>query len=112
MSKWCRTVLTAAAAIVSLACFAGPAMAQSPWQAQHPRLAQVDARLHDQDARIDRELGTGRIGPAQAARLHGADRRIRAQEQRMAAMHGGHITAREQARLNAEEDRVSRRIGR
>jgi hypothetical protein len=112
MSKSFRTVLTALAAIVSLACFAAPAMAQTPWQAQHPRRAQVDGRLRNQDMRIDQELRTGQISPALAARLHGADQRIRAQEQRMAAMHGGHITAREQARLDAEEDRVSHRIGR
>ena len=87
-------------------------MAQTPWQAQHRRRAQVDARLRTQDARIDEQLGTGQISPARAARLHAADRRIRAHEQRMAAMHGGHITAGDQARLNAEEDRVSHRIGR
>jgi hypothetical protein len=112
MSKSFRSALTAVAATVSLACLATPAMAQTPWQAQHPRRAQVDGRLRTQDARIDQELRTGQITPRQAARLHGADQRIRAQEQRMAAMHGGHITAGEQARLNAEEDRVSQRIGR
>lgn len=111
MSKSIRTVLTAVAATVSLACLAAPAMAQSAWQAQHPRRAQVNARLRNQDARIDQEARTGQIGPAQAQRLHGADQRIRAQEQQMAAMHGGHITQREQAKLNREEDRVSHRIG-
>ena len=111
MSKSLGTVLSAVTATVSLACLAAPAMAQTPWQAGHPREAQVDGRLRNQDARIDQELRTGQIGPAQAARLHAADRRIRAREQQMAAMHGGHITAHEQARLNAEEDRVSHRIG-
>jgi len=112
MSKPMRNLLTAAAATLSLACLAAPAMAQTPWQAQHPRRAQVDARLRTQDARIDEEVRTGQISPAKAARLHAADRRIREHEQRMAAMHGGHITADDQARLNAEEDRVSHRIGR
>ena len=112
MSKSIRRVLTAVATTVSLACVAVPAMAQTPWQAQHPRRAQVDARLRTQDARIDEELRTGQITPQRAARLHEADRHIRAHEQRMAAMHGGHISADDQARLNAEEDRVSHRIGR
>jgi hypothetical protein len=112
MTKPFRIALIAVTAGVSLACLAAPAMAQSAWQIHHPRRAQVNARLATQDARIDQELRTGQISPAQAARLHGADERIRAQEQRMAALHGGHITRREQARLNAEEDRVSRRIGR
>jgi hypothetical protein len=112
MSKPFRTALTAVAASVSLACLAAPAMAQSAWQIHHPRRAQVNGRLAMQDARIDREVHTGQISPARAARLHEADQRIRAQEQQMAAMHGGHLTAHEQARLNAEEDRVSQRIGR
>jgi hypothetical protein len=111
MSKSIRTVLTALAATVSLACLAAPAMADTAWQAQHPRRAQINARLDHQDARIDEQLRTGQISPARAARRHAADQRIRAEEQQMAAMHGGHITEREQARLNAEEDRVSHRIG-
>lgn len=111
MSKSIRTVFTTAAA-VSLACLAVPAMAVTPWQAAHPRRAQVDARLAMQDARIDREVRTGQISPAQAERLHGADQRLRDQERRMAARHGGHITPREQAKLNHEEDRLSRHIGR
>lgn len=111
MSQSFRTVLIAASAAVSLACLAGPAMAQTAWQAGHPRRAQVDARLVNQEARIDQEVKTGQIGPREAARLHAADQRIRAHEQQMAAMHGGHITKGEQARLNAEEDRVSHRIG-
>jgi hypothetical protein len=111
MSKSIRTVLTALAATVSLACLASPAMADTAWQAQHPRRAQINARLDHQDARIDEQLRTGQISPARAARRHAADQRIRAEEQQMAAMHGGHITEREQARLNAEEDRVSHRIG-
>jgi hypothetical protein len=112
MSKSFSSALAAAAAAASLSCLATPAaMAQTAWQAQHPRRAQVDARLAHQDARIDQELRAGQIGPGQAARLHEADHRIRAHERRMAAMHGGDITAREQAKLNAEEDRVSHRIG-
>lgn len=107
-----RTSLAAVAAAASLVCLAAPAMAQTAWQAQHPRRAQVDARLRTQDARIDEELRTGQITPTRAARLHEADHRIRSHEERMAAMHGGHLTADDQARLNAEEDRVSHRIGR
>lgn len=112
MSKSFRAALAVVAATASLTCLAVPAVAQTAWQAEHPREAQVDARLRNQDARIDQEVRTGQIGPGRAAQLHAADQRIRAHEQRMAAMHGGHITKRDQARLNAEEDRVSHRIGR
>jgi hypothetical protein len=111
MSRSYRSVLTAAAAAVSLGCLSAPAMAQGAWAAQHPLRAEVNERLAKQDMRIDQKVRMGQLGPAQAARLHAADRRIRAHEQRMAAMHGGDITPREQAKLNAEEDRVSREIG-
>jgi len=112
MSKSIRTVLTAVAAIVSLACLTAPAMADTPWQAQHPRREEVNNRLGNQHARIHREVKEGEMSHAQAARLHRADHRIRTQERRMAARHDGHITHREQARLNREEHHVSHRIGR
>ena len=111
MSKSIRTVLTAVAATVSLACFVAPAMADTPWQAQHPRREEVNNRLANQHARVHREVREGAMSHAQAARLHRADHRIRTQERRMAARHGGHLTRREQTRLNREENHVSHRIG-
>ena len=112
MSKSIRTVLTAVAATVSLACLAAPAMADTPWQAHHPRREEVNNRLGNQNARIRQEVREGEMSRAKAARLHAADHRIRMQERRNAARNDGHITKREQARLNRRENRVSRRIGR
>jgi hypothetical protein len=112
MSKSIRTVLTAVAATVSLACFAAPAIADTSWQAHHPRRVEVNGRLAHQDARIHREARDGQISRAKAARLHAADHRIRRQERRMASRHDSHLTRREDARLNREENRVSHRIGR
>ena len=111
MSKSIRTVLTAVAATVSLACLAAPAMADTPWQAQHPRREEVNNRLANQNARIHQEVKEGEMSHAQAARLHRADHRTRMQERRMAARNGGHLTRREQARLNHRENRISRRVG-
>ncbi len=111
MSKSIRTVLTAVAATVSLACLAAPAMADTPWQAHHPRREEVNNRLGNQNARIHQEVKEGEMSHARAARLHRADHRIRMQERRMAARHDGHITRAQKARLNREENRVSRRIG-
>jgi hypothetical protein len=108
MSKPLRTLLTAVAATVSLACLAAPAMAQ----AAHPRIAEINARLDHQEARIRRAVETGRMNRRQAARLHRAVERLRDREERMAAMHGGHLTAGDQARLNREADELGRRIGR
>ncbi len=111
MSKPFRSVLTAVAATVSLACLAAPAMADTPWQAHHPRREQINNRLVDQNVRIHREVKEGEMSRAKAARLHRADHRIRMQERRMAARHGGHLTKGQQARLNRRENHVSRRIG-
>ena len=111
MSKSIRTVLTAVAATVSLACLVAPAMADTPWQAHHPRREQVNNRLGNQHARIHQEVREGEMSHAKAARLHAADHRIRMQERRMAARNGGHITRHEQAKINREENHVSRRIG-
>ena len=111
MSKSVRTVLTAVGATVSLACLTAPAMAQNAWQADHPRRAQVDARWSTRTRASTRRSGQARSAPGRRRRLHAADQRVRAHEQQMAGRHGGHITQGEQARLNAEEDRVSRRIG-
>jgi hypothetical protein len=111
MSKSIRTVLTAVAATVSLACLAAPAMADTPWQAHHPRREQVNNRLGNQNARIHQEVKEGEMSHAKAARLHAADHRIRTQERREAARNGGHITKGEQARLNRRENHVSHRIG-
>ncbi|HXS20006.1 MAG TPA: hypothetical protein VN735_02190 [Steroidobacteraceae bacterium] len=111
MSKPIRIVLAAVAATFSLACVAAPAMADTPWQAKHPRREEVNNRLGNQNARIHQEVREGEMSHAKAARLHAADHRIRMQERRQAARNGGHITRREQARLNRRENRVSHRIG-
>ena len=111
MSKSMCNVLTAVAATLSLACVAVPAMADTPWQAQHPRREEVNNRLANQHGRIHQEVKEGEMSHAQAARLHRADHRIRTQERHMAARRGGHLTRHEQARLNREESHVSRRIG-
>ena len=111
MSKSFRTVLTAIAATVSLACLAAPAFADTAWQANHPRRVQVNSRLANQNARIHQEVKSGQISRAKAARLHAADHRIRTQERRMASRHDSHLTRSEHARLNREENRTSRRIG-
>ncbi len=111
MSQSIRTVLTAVAATVSLACLMAPAFADTPWQANHPRRVQVNSRLAKQNGRIHQEVKDGQMGHARAARLHAADHRIRTQERRMASRHDSHLTRREDVRLNREENRVSRRIG-
>jgi hypothetical protein len=111
MSKIVRTtVLVAASALLGVT-FTASALAETPWQAHHPRRAEVNARLANQNRRIHHEVKEGEMTHAQAAALHRQDRRIRGEERLMASQHGGHITHAEKRALNQQENGVSREIG-
>ncbi len=105
-----KTLLAAVAGLVLTIGGAGAVSAQT-FDQTHPRRAEVNERLADQNKRIDREEARGQVSPVKAERLHRADRRIRMAERRDARLHGGHITRMEQARLNHRETKVSHRIG-
>jgi hypothetical protein len=87
------------------------ASAETLWQYNHPRRAEVNARLGYQNYRIDRGEASGRISPYRAAQLHAEDRTIRYEERTMARFNGGYITPAEQRALNQQENAVSRQIG-
>ena len=82
------------------------------WNQNHPRRAEVNARLNNQNARINEERREGEITRGQARALHAQDHFIRQEERFMARQHGGHITRAEQRSLNQQENGVSREIGR
>jgi hypothetical protein len=86
--------------------------AQTTWQYHHPRRAEVNHRLANQNARIHHERSEGELTARQAHRLHRDDRAIRGEERAMARAHHGHISRGEQRMLNRQENGVSRRIGR
>jgi hypothetical protein len=105
-----RTILFAVALAVvgfGAACSANA----NPWVQHHPRRAEVNHRLNNQFHRIRTERREGELNGRQAAYLHTEDRGIRAQERFDASRDRGHITWGEQARLNHEENWVSRQIG-
>ena len=79
--------------------------------ATHPRRAEVNSRLRNQDKRIHTEVKDGEISKAKAAELHARDHSIRATERYDASKDGGHITKAEQRRLNKRENHVSNAIG-
>ncbi len=85
--------------------------AEKDWKADHPRRAEVNNRLNNQDKRINQERKEGEISKAQAQNLHKEDRQIRNEERAMASQNGGHITKQEQKTLNQQENAVSRQIG-
>jgi hypothetical protein len=111
MLKSLRTVLTVAAVTVSLAGITTTALADTPWQKNHPRREQVNNRLANQSKRIHQEVKQGDLSKAQAAKLHKEDRQIRKEERLMASQNGGHITKSEQKTLNQQENKVSQQIG-
>jgi len=106
-----RTLLIAMTIALTAAGLASSADAAG-WRAHHPRRAEVNSRLNNQDRRINTERREGEITGAQARDLHAEDRGIRAQERFDASQNGGHITRAEQGQLNREENGVSGQIGR
>jgi hypothetical protein len=102
------TALIGAAATIALA---GSASA-SPWSYHHPRRAEVNHRLGEQDHRINHDYRDGRISLHQARVLHREDRTMRHQERFDARFDGGHITRADQRALNRDENGVSRQIHR
>ena len=90
---------------------AASAMAEGKWAQNHPRRAEVNARLNNQNRRINKELKEGEITKGQAKQLHKEDHQIRQEERDMASQNGGHITKSEQRVLNQQENGVSKQIG-
>ena len=78
----------------------------------HPRRAEVNQRLENQDRRIDHKVRDGSMSRREAHNLHRKDHQIRKEEKRMASRHDGHITRHEQKRLNRQENHVSHKIHR
>ena len=104
-SKILTRVFAAALAFgVSASAMAGP------WANNHPRRAEVNGRLENQNRRIDKEYKQGDITKGQAQELHHEDHQIRQEERDMASQNGGHITKQEQGTLNQQENGVSRQI--
>ncbi len=105
-----KKLVFAAAALIAGG-IATSAMADTPWQQNHPRREQVNNRLQNQDQRIHHEVREGEMSRQQAAALHQDDHRVRQEERDMASQNGGHITRQEQATLNQQQNGISRQIG-
>ena len=98
------------AAVLVLALFTGSAAQASAWDLNHPRRAEIGARLDHQQDRIVEGLRDGDLSPGQAHRLHQEDSAIRLEERADAAIGGGRISRGQQRALDAQEDAVSRQI--
>jgi hypothetical protein len=98
-------------AVIACLGFSTGSFAQTHFAATHPRRAEVNKRLKNQDKRIHTEVKDGDISKAKAAELHARDHSIRTTEKYDASKDGGHITKAEQAKLNKRENNVSKAIG-
>ncbi len=85
--------------------------ADDTWAKDHPRRAQVNQRLNNQNKRIHQEVKEGDMSKGKAAKLHHEDHQIREEERDMASQNHGHITKQEQKTLNQQENQVSKKIG-
>lgn len=92
---------------------AGSAFAaeDTTWDKSHPRRAQVNHRLANENKRIAAEVKEGDLTKKQGAALHKDVHQIRKEERLMASQNGGHITKAEQKVLNQQENAVSKQIG-
>ena len=105
-----RNILIAAVGLAVTAGAVDAASAATTWQLHHPRRAEVNHRLTHLNRSIVKARRDGELSAAQARGLHERAHMIRVQERRDARRDNGHITRREQARLNHEETGVRRHI--
>jgi hypothetical protein len=103
-----------AASVVALGFISTSVFAQnstpSTFDKTHPRRAQVNSRLNNQNARTDNKVDNGKMSKAEAAKIHKQDHSIRKEEKKDAAANGGHITKAEQKHINHQENHVSKEI--
>ncbi len=110
-----RKILGWAVVTAALAGYAGAAPAadgagERTWQQEHPRRAEVNDRLSNQNRRIHQDVRDGSMTRNQAAADHAQDHQIRQEERDMASQNNGHVTKTEQRALNQQENGVSREI--
>jgi hypothetical protein len=100
----------AIAVLMTSVILAGGTSFAGTWQQNHPRRAEVNGRLGNQNARIRNGVRDDQLSRGQAQQLHAEDRDIRDQERLYARDHNGHISKGEQQLLNQQENSVSTQI--
>jgi hypothetical protein len=101
---------TLGALALLLAVSTGASASAKDWAAHHPRRAEVNARLANQNRRISAGVADGQLSHAQAHQLRADDHSIRTEERADASVDGSHITRGEQRQVNQQENANSRAI--
>jgi hypothetical protein len=76
----------------------------------HPRVNQVNARETKQQDRIANGVKSGQLTPGETAHLEKSEQRLQNNEKKDMAKDNGHLTKKDQAKLNREANRTSRHI--
>lgn len=77
---------------------------------KHPRRNQVNKRVKNQRARINKDVASGKLTPQQAQQLRANDRAIKQQEHADVKANGGYLTKGQQKQINQEENANSKLI--
>jgi hypothetical protein len=107
MKLFIKSAVMSVAMVMSAGVFAQTA---STWDTTHPRRAEVNSRLANQNRRIHHEVKDGQLTHAQAQNLHREDHAIRQEERTDASFNNTHITKPEQRQINQQENQVSQQI--
>ena len=78
----------------------------------HPRVNQVNRRETRQQQRIANGVKNGSLSPRETANLERREASVENREKRDMAEHNGHLTKKEQAGINRQQNRISRSIAR
>jgi ketol-acid reductoisomerase len=105
-----KSLILNCVAAAGLFAITSTASAQTRFDANHPRRAEVNSRLKNQNKRITNQVKDGDMSHAKAQRLRANDRATRSEERSMASQNGGHITKGEKKVLNHQENKNSRKI--
>ncbi|MBX9796025.1 hypothetical protein [Sphingomonas sp.] len=97
-----------AIAIAASALITVPAIANA--YPRHPRIAQVNNRVINQNARIVAGYRQGQLSGAEARDLHRDVRAINLQKRAAIIGNGGYLTRQQQINLNRQQNAVSRQI--
>ena len=103
-------IILAALTLAAAGLGATAASANTTFQTNHPRRAEVNARLAHENVQINRDLRAGLISPHFAHRLHRELHAIRLQERAFAENQNGRITRHQQRLLNREESALRAQI--
>jgi len=89
---------------------AAPAFAEGYWNRTHPRRAEVNHRIANQERQIRHDVRDGKLSRGQGRALMAQDRAVLADERADARLDGGHITRAEQRQLNGDLNAIHNEI--